>query len=328
VTLKWFWSGQWGNYGRKIGADSDVDGAYNMAKVRAISGWQSKYPAFKWCADLGIGWYLPSIEELKKILFRADFDKINTTIKSKGGTPISSINFYWSSTQEEIEVNNRIIPGARTACKMNYIDRSTSLTSEYSVRAVSTFGDNLTYNLMQSNNVLTSGPYKVGDFYNDGSKKGIVFEVSADGKHGKIISLIAPRAINWAEEKVAKRLIGADNRTDGTYNMNKVQSIKDWKTKYPAFSWCAELGTGWYIPAIEELQKFTIDSTIFNAINHTLKSMGYLELPNSGWYWSSTESGQKYKGIYSVLSVAQKRNKIDNLVKNYYYGTVRAVAKF
>ena len=328
VTLKWFWSGQWGNYGRKIGADSDVDGLYNMEKVMAISGWQDKYPAFKWCADLGKGWYLPSIEELKKILFREDFDKINTTIKSKGGTPIGSSNYYWSSTQEEIEVNKRIIPGARTAHKMNYIDTGTLPTNEYSVRAVSTFGDNLTSNLMQSNNVLTSAPYKVGDFYNDGSKKGVVFEVSADGKHGKIISLKASRDIDWAAEKGAKRLIGADNRTDGTYNMNIVHSIKDWQTKYPAFRWCANLGDDWYIPSIEELQKFTVEPSIFNAINHTLRTMGYLELPNRGLYWSSTESGQKYKGIYSVLSVAQKLNKIDYLEKSYYHGTVRAVAKF
>ena len=30
--------------------------------------------------------------------------------------------------------------------------------------------------------------YKVGDFYDDGKKQGVVFEVSKDGKHGKIVS--------------------------------------------------------------------------------------------------------------------------------------------
>ena len=112
--------------------------------------------------------------------------------------------------------------------------------------------------------------------------------------------------------------------------MNKVQSIKDWKTKYPAFRWCANLGDDWYIPSIEELQKFTVEPSIFNAINHTLRTMGYLELDNSGHYWSSTESRQKYNGTYSALGVRMINGKgeVENINKDYYYGTVRAVAKF
>ncbi|MBE6203019.1 MAG: serine/threonine protein kinase, partial [Rikenellaceae bacterium] len=35
----------------------------------------------------------------------------------------------------------------------------------------------------------TSAPYKVGDYYNENGKEGVVFEVSDDGRHGKIVSL-------------------------------------------------------------------------------------------------------------------------------------------
>ena len=42
--------------------------------------------------------------------------------------------------------------------------------------------------------VQTAAPvkkkYNVGDYYDDGKKEGIVFEVSEDGNHGKIISLV------------------------------------------------------------------------------------------------------------------------------------------
>ncbi len=327
--LKWYYGG-YTNYGNLIGADDDVNGLYNMEKVMAISGWQDKYPAFKWCADLGEGWYLPSIEELKKILFCENFNKINDTIKSQGGDILLSSEYYWSSTQAEVLVDNTKYTGARRAYVSTKHEGATFPNTEHLVRAVTTFGSNATSYIMQSKKVLTSAPYKVGDYYNDGIKRGVVFEVSADGKHGKIISLIGSGSFNqWADEKSdQRRLIGTNNKTDGSYNMSKVQSIKDWQTKYPVFWRCASLGEGWYLPAIEELKKFTIDPAICNAINNTLRAMGYLEMPNNGLYWSSTESGQKYKGTYSVLSVAKKFNEIHNLEKGYFGGTVRAVAKF
>ena len=39
------------------------------------------------------------------------------------------------------------------------------------------------------NGSKTRGPYKVGDYYNDGTKEGIVFVVYDGGYHGKIVSL-------------------------------------------------------------------------------------------------------------------------------------------
>ena len=136
------------------------------------------------------------------------------------------------------------------------------------------------------------GVYKVGDYYDDGKKQGVVFEVTADGKHGKIVSLTESKRLQWSSDKIEqKRLIGADDKHNGANNMSKVQKIVGWRERYPAFAWCADLGEGWYLPAIEELKKFTLDDAVHDAVNSTLAVKGK-ELKNKDdweWYWSSTE---------------------------------------
>ena len=43
--------------------------------------------------------------------------------------------------------------------------------------------------------------YKVGDYYDDGAKQGVVFEVTPDGKHGKIVSLTeSSEALQWTSD--------------------------------------------------------------------------------------------------------------------------------
>ena len=152
------------------------------------------------------------------------------------------------------------------------------------------------------------GPYKVGDYYNENGKEGVVFWVDASGEHGKIISLTESSKIQWASvESEQKRLIGADDEENGANNMAKVRQIYDWQSKYPAFKWCADLGEGWYLPAIEELKLFTLDETVRNAINQTLATKGGTKIPDIGmphyWYWSSTESNVKFGGEFCAWYV-------------------------
>lgn len=146
----------------------------------------------------------------------------------------------------------------------------------------------------------TAKTYKVGDYYDDGKKQGVVFEVTADGKHGKIVSLTEAIA-NWAVSKnfgtffnrdnPSKKRIGADAKYDGANNMSKVQKIAGWREKYPAFAWCADLGEGWYLPAIYELKKFTLNDDVCIAVNRTLATEGKQIANRSDYprYWSSTE---------------------------------------
>ncbi len=63
------------------------------------------------------------------------------------------------------------------------------------------------------------GVYQVGDYYNQGGKEGIVFEVNNGGRHGKIVSFVY---------------------TSGTWSQVN--------------NWCQSLGPDWRLPSLIELQ--------------------------------------------------------------------------
>ena len=174
--------------------------------------------------------------------------------------------------------------------------------------------------------------YKVGDYYNENGKEGVVFEVSADGRSGKIVSMKqSAKELQWSSDrKEQKRLIGANSETNGAYNMAKVKARPDWQSKYPAFKWCADLGEGWYLPSKEELKVFTLNTAIHDAVNRTLIARGGTKLYDKGervWYWSSTEHDYKLSGEFCAWYVLVG----DGYTSNYYkYGSlyVRAVSAF
>ncbi|MBQ7951520.1 MAG: SUMF1/EgtB/PvdO family nonheme iron enzyme [Alistipes sp.] len=308
---------------KQIGTNSQNNGVVNMNIVKAIDGWESKYPAFKWCTDLGEGWYLPAKDELDLLSFNtAVHDAVDKTLIAKGGIKLYSkgINTdnYWSST----EWDNSCAYRADFWASLAMVWRDDKQFG-HTVRAVAVFGTE-----------ITSAPYKVGDYYNDGTKEGVVFEVSADGKHGKIVSMTqSATAMQWtSNEKEQKRLIGADSETDGAANMAKVKARPDWQSKYPAFKWCTDLGDGWYLPAIEEFKKFILDDTIHDVVNRTLAAKGGKKLYNKGerggWYWSSTERDYRARsGEFCAWLVSMLSGDTNFSSKHYDY-YVLAVAKF
>ena len=163
--------------------------------------------------------------------------------------------------------------------------------------------------------------YKVGDYYNDGVREGVVFEVSADGRHGKIVSMKqSAKELEWSSDIAEiKRLIGADSEINGAVNMAKVRAISGWQSKYPAFKWCADLGEGWYLPAKEELRTIYKNKDKLNP-NLTDKM--------SGWYWSSTEYDYPYSnGEFCAWYVNMKDGYTDDYYKDYNR-YVRAVSAF
>ena len=137
--------------------------------------------------------------------------------------------------------------------------------------------------------------YKVGDYYDDGTKQGVVFYVDATGKHGKIVSL-NQGAEQWCtkEQHKKKIVVGASSESDGKVNTDKVMSRSD-GAEYPAFVWCRAKGKDWYLPAIDELKLLLLDSSVHEAVNRTLDEHGGQKLFELGeWaaYWSSTESSK------------------------------------
>lgn len=190
------------------------------------------------------------------------------------------------------------------------------------------------------------GIYEVGDYYNDGVREGVVFEISADSRHGKIVSIVQPvMYLQWATEErkfglfksEAECIIGADSETDGAYNMAKVKSISGWRDKYPAFKWCADLGEGWYLPSIEELKTLTLNDAVHDAVNCTLIARGGAKLYDRGefneggenvLYWSSTEHDYKFSdGGCCAWIVGMATGYACSLNKSSY-GYVCAVSAF
>lgn len=159
--------------------------------------------------------------------------------------------------------------------------------------------------------------YKVGDIVSKNGVKGVVFEVTDGGRHGKIVSVKqSSEGLKWITDTNEVRLIGANNVHNGAYNMSVVKQIDGWRSKYPAFAWCADLGEGWYLPAKEELLTMYSNK---DAVNNSLRAINAAELC---WYLSSTESNEFCAWyVYMNDGSTYDFNKIDD-------GYVRAVSAF
>lgn len=159
--------------------------------------------------------------------------------------------------------------------------------------------------------------YKVGDYYDENGKEGVVFDVCDEGRHGKIVSVKqSSEELKWITDTNEERLIGANNVHNGAYNMSVVKQIDGWRSKYPAFAWCADLGEGWYLPAKEEL--LTLYSNK-DAVNNSLRAINAAEL---NWYLSSTESNE-----FRAWLVFMTNGIIFNCPKSFS-SCVRAVSAF
>lgn len=134
---------------------------------------------------------------------------------------------------------------------------------------------------------------RVGDFYRDDGREGVVFEVDASGCHGKIVALQECR-LPWRSCGEAPA-VGACDRADGRRNMSAAAGCPD--DAYPAFAWCAGLGDGWYLPAIGEVERLVLDDSVRETVNRTLRRHGGAPLVEKGddeWYWSSSEDADPW----------------------------------
>lgn len=159
----------------------------------------------------------------------------------------------------------------------------------------------------------------VGDYYYDDETYsttldntktciGIVYEVNADGKSGKIVGLTQndpQKSHKWSTENVET---GATNTTDGRANMATIAALiansngsKSWDT-YPAFKWVAvqngkeeggwdATNDKWYLPAKDELSALYTAYNTYGKDNFNTKltAANGTALSNVYYYWSSTE---------------------------------------
>lgn len=167
--------------------------------------------------------------------------------------------------------------------------------------------------------------YKVGDYYNENGKEGVVFDVWDNGRHGKIVS-IDQEKLRWCtDEQYDKEIVvGADSKSNGKANTDKVMARSD-SDQYPAFTWCRNKGADWYLPAIDELELLLLNDNVHDAVNKTLAQKGGAKLYDKGEfmvYWSSTEYN-----FFCAWRVGMLSGYTSNPSK-YYDFYVRAVSAF
>lgn len=287
---------------------SEFDGAANMSAAQQSKNYQ--HNAFNWRANLGEGWYLPSIRELVQIIKLNYFDS-------------EAEQFCYLSSSKDHNNNIGVFIKHYKAKEgsVRYIRGGC-----HYIRAVTTFGSTPRPKTVLARE-RTAAPYKVGDYYNDGEKDGIVFEVSAGGRHGKIVSMCQPLSrIVWSTNPIL--YLSAKSKSDGVVNMEKVKQQSGWRATYPSFRWCDDLGEGWYLPAINEMKVIIEQSEVLNR--------GLIDKLN-GIYLSSTESKKrpedcKASNVTSAIAITIGEGKGFVTEKDHcrYLGgyKVRAVAKF
>lgn len=324
---------------RLLGATDLNDGAANCRLIMQFDGWQEKFPAIAWCVARGEGWYLPAIHELKEFTKNPiTYQLVNNCLTAIGATPLPKqgewIDF-WSSTERDYRYDS----GDYCAWSVNMKNGVTRDSGKYLnayLRPVAAFPLELAKESLSMTSSQTSAPYAVGDLYDDGTRRGVVFEVDAEGAHGKIVS-ISQVELAWAMGEQCKVIIGAKSESDGRENMAVIMLTEGWQQLFPAAAWCAALGEGWYLPAIEEVRSL-LRAESNDAINATLDTLLATPLHKPGtWkdYWSSTEvqtiytPDEEYEGDVNACAVgfylydnaAHETTKASDL-------SVRAIAEF
>ena len=110
---------------------------------------------------------------------------------------------------------------------------------------------------------LSAQTYKVGDIYDVNGKRGVVFEVSEDGKHGKIIAAdIISEKMTWGK----------------------------------AMEWGKQLKDGWYVPSIEEM------NVLLSVRDALLDNISFSKRSYSGYHWTTTEFNADCAWMISINS--------------------------
>lgn len=99
--------------------------------------------------------------------------------------------------------------------------------------------------------------YKLLDLYERDGIKGIVIEITDDGYHGKILSLDEAFCKFYVRDTDSSPLgedaldskNGEENQENFLKNLRQTEcTLED----FPAYKWCVDKGTGWYLPSKEE----------------------------------------------------------------------------
>lgn len=191
-----------------------------------------------------------------------------------------------------------------------------------------------------------SRSYSLGELFDEGGVRGIVIRVTDEGRHGLLLSLAEGKAawgfINKNPLKEKGFASGCTDPEDGWKNMQAVRElIADTEllwSNLPAFSWCKDLGPGWYLPAREELEnlwnfgeknpadRYKEHKAAIENLNAWLREYGLPEVGPMRTYWNSTEADPKRAHILIFLNAPFKM--YTKGMEKFSEAFVRAVHKF
>lgn len=166
----------------------------------------------------------------------------------------------------------------------------------------------------------------VGEYYNQNGVQGIIYEVSGDGKSGKIVSLTESSNLWSSKTSNLNGTTGATSLSDGESNMNTIRNISGgWPSYYyPAFNACNQQGAGWYLPAMYELIDMFAAVRAYGAskFDQALSENGGQVFSSAPVrYWSSTE--YTYQWARGVDRQGMEYNTLEKNSNN----RVRAIRK-
>lgn len=94
----------------------------------------------------------------------------------------------------------------------------------------------------------------------------IVVSTKSDGTPALLISK-EESYVSWADDFYKfNTSLKINHLKDGNSNTNAIKQQTQWQEKYPAFSWCASLGEGWYLPSKEEME-LVVKSGVLGSID-------------------------------------------------------------
>ena len=268
--------------------------------------------------ESGKEWYMPSISVLEDIAVKK-YKWLNYTL-SKHGEPIGPHLYIcypakWRSINSigDSDSYRWVYDCVKNHSRTTVASRkggSANLPQGAKWRAISKFG-----------NGDTQGPYEVGDYYRENGKEGVVFEVTPDGMHGKIVNIGTYKKEGWQPRKSKLKFVGATDANDGRKNMEIITNQVGWLSLYPAFAYCAKLGCDWYLPAINEVEKIIKIKESFNTYSkHPLDN-------KYDFIFSSTEVDKKtYKTWFYSGKTTSHSSQNDK--REYHWYRILPVTTF
>ena len=317
-----------------VGADNWKDGAANLRAVSDQPDWQRSYPAFDAVTNYGNGmWYMPAFDEMKAIITQKE--SLNSKLLAAHGEALTD-SFYLTSTErltsevfgvvaQKSIIDNGGGPVVGPESSIKILDQQGDAEFYYDLK----IGDTLLVKKEYPMNfrpvrklswtelngkVSEDESYKVGDVYYASDRQtplGIVFEVSDNGRSGKIVSL-TEKELAWTTQK-RDASHGMDSKS-GFENSTKLTSDPSYsKEKYPAMHYCMET-MPWYMPSYAELKSLMYN---FNVVQLALtklqeKSAADLLKLERNYFSSNEDLSEPSEQKVSCIVVRQDKEGIES----------------